>query len=161
MSGSTTKKVLVRRFDRETLAGFVNPQAFLQPAGVELLRPDGAVVVLPYPEVKTVFFVREFDSAEEQPALKVFNTRPKTGGLWVRMRFRDGEIMEGILVNDLLRLEPSGFMIVPPDPTFTQQRVFVPKAALESCEVLGVVGSPLGRRKPKPGSEDQIRLFDT
>ena len=160
MSGSTTKKVLVRRFERETLAGFVNPQAFVQPGGVELLKPDGAVAVLPYPEVKTVFFVREFDSAEEQHPLRVFNSRPKIGGLWVRMRFRDGELMEGILINDLLRLEPFGFMIVPPDPTFTQQRVFIPKAALESCEVLGVVGSPLGRRKPKPPSEEQIGLFE-
>ena len=42
MAGSTTKKVLIRRFDREALTGFVNAQSYLQPAGVELLSPSGA-----------------------------------------------------------------------------------------------------------------------
>jgi hypothetical protein len=31
MAGSTAKKVVVRRFDRETLTGFVNPFSYLQP----------------------------------------------------------------------------------------------------------------------------------
>jgi hypothetical protein len=31
---------------------------------------------------------------------------------------------------------------------------------VQSVEVLGVVGSPLNRRKPKAKPEDQIGLFD-
>jgi hypothetical protein len=160
LSGSTTKKVLIRRFDREPLVGFVNPQTYLRAEGVELLRPDGTVLTLPYPEVKTVYFVRDFDVAEEPGGPKVFNTRPKIGGLWVRMRFKDQELMEGVLLNDLLRLDPAGFTVVPPDPSFTQQRIFVPRAALEEFQVLGVVGSPLTRRKVKPAPKEQIELFE-
>ncbi len=160
MSGSTAKKVLVRRFDRESLIGYVNPQTYLQPVGIELLRPDGSVALLSYDEVKTVYFVRDFDVAEEPSGARVFNTRPKIGGLWIRMRFRDNEVMDGVLQNDLLRLDPFGFTLVPPDPTFTQQRVFVPRAALEEVQVLGVVGSPLTRKKAKPVPKEQIRLFE-
>jgi len=160
LAGSTTKKVLIRRFDREPLAGFVNPQVYLRPGGVELLSQDGAVTVVPYQEVKTVCFVRDFDAAEQEQERKVFQTRPKTDGLWVRVIFRDEEIMEGILANNLLQLEPHGFTVVPPDPYSNNQRIFLPRAALKELQVLGVVGSPLRRRKPKPPSKDQIGLFD-
>jgi hypothetical protein len=81
-------------------------------------------------------------------------------GLWVSLRFRDGEVMEGILPNNLLQVEHHGFAVVPPDPSGNRQRVFVPRAALQSVEVLGVVGSPLRKRKAKPAPAGQIGLFD-
>jgi hypothetical protein len=37
--------------------------------------------------------------------------------------------------------------------------VFLPRPALRSAEVLGVVGSPLKRRKEKAAPEAQIGLF--
>ncbi len=160
MVASTTKKVLIRRFDREPLAGFVNQQAFLNPVGVELLSPGGAFSVVPYEEVKTVCFVKDFEAAEEEQGRKVFQNRPKTDGLWVRMTFRDGEVMEGILANNLLLLEPYGFTVVPPEPYSNNQRVFLPRTALKELQVLGVVGSPLRRRKAKAPAEGQIGLFE-
>jgi len=160
LAGSTTKKVLIRRFDRELLAGFVNPQVYLRPGGVELMSQAGDVTVAPYQEVKTVSFVKDFDAAETEEARKVFQNRPKTDGLWVRATFRDGEVMEGILNNNLLQLESYGFTVVPPDPNSNNQRIFLPKAALREIQVLGVEGSPLRRRKPKPPAKDQIGLFD-
>ena len=81
-------------------------------------------------------------------------------GLWVRMRFRDGEIMDGILSNNLLQLEPYGFNFVPPEPYANNQRMFSPREALTDFQVLGVVGSPLTRRRRKPASKDQIGLFE-
>ena len=160
MAGSTTKKVLIRRFEREPVVGYVHPQTYLQPSGVEFLTPGGAVNTLPYQEVKTVSFVRDFDAAGQPEERKVFNTRPKMDGLWVRMRFRDDEVMEGILTNDLLQLEPYGFTVVPPDPYSNNQRIFLPRTALKELQVLGVVGSPLRRRKPKPAAKEQIELFE-
>jgi hypothetical protein len=161
LAGSTTKKVLIRRFEREPLMGFVNPQVYLRPAGVELLSQQGQVDIIPFAEIKTVCFVRDFDAAEQPEERKIFNTRPKTDGLWVRMTFRDGEIMEGILANNLLQLETYGFTVVPPDRDSNNQRIFLPKAALKEVQVLGVVGSPLRRRRPKPEAKEQIRLFET
>ena len=160
MAASTTKKVLIRRFDREPLTGFVNAQSYLQPQGVELMTPGGTVVVVPYLEIKVVCFVRDFGSVEPTQEKKVFNTRPKTDGLWVRMELRDGEVLEGILPNNLLQLTAEGFTVTPPDAYSNNQKLFVPRAALTQINVLGVVGSPLTRRKPKPAPESQIGLFE-
>jgi hypothetical protein len=160
LASSTTKKVLIRRFDREPLVGFVNPQVYLLEGGIELMTQGGAVTMVPYGDVKSVCFVKNFDAAESEPERKVFNTRPKTDGLWVRMTFRDDEVMEGILANNLMLLEPHGFTIVPPDPYSNNQRIFLPRAALKELQVLGVVGSPLKRRKPKPQAKEQIGLFE-
>ena len=159
MAASTTKKAILRRFDREPLAGYVNPLTYLQPAGVELLSAQGNISAIPYEEIKSISFVRDFQGGEETQRL-VFQTRPKTAGLWVSLRFRDGEIMEGIMPNNLLQLDSYGFTVIPPDPYSNNQRVFVPRAALRGVEVLGVVGSPLRKRRPKAVPKEQIGLFD-
>ena len=158
MAGSTTKKAILRRYDKEPLAGYVNPITFLKPTGVELLSAEGSLTTVPYAEIKTVSFVRDFESSEE--GRKVFFTRPKTEGLWVRFEFRDGEILEGVMPNNLLSLEQYGLIVIPPDPYGNYQRVFVPRTALRSAEVLGVVGSPLRKRRAKPVPKEQIGLFD-
>ena len=159
MASSTTKKAVIRRFQKEPLAGYVNPASYLQPAGVDLLSAQGNVSTVPYEEIKTISFVRDFEGAGET-GRQVFNTRPKMEGLWVSLQFRDGEVMEGIMPNNLLQLEPYGFTVIPPDPYSNQQRVFIPRAAVESVEVLGVVGSPLKKRKAKAVPKEQIGLFD-
>jgi hypothetical protein len=158
LASSTTKKAIIRRFHRETLAGYLNPVTFLQDGGVELLSTDGQISVVPYEEIKTVSFVREFDP--ELQERQVFQTRPKMAGLWVRFRFRDGEVMEGILPNNLLQIEHHGLAVVPPDPHGNRHWVFVPRAAVLAAEVLGVVSGPLKRRKAQPVPADQIGLFD-
>ena len=159
MAGSTTKKTVIRRFQKEPLAGYVNPASYLQPAGVELLSALGNLSIVPYEEIKTISFVRDFEGAGET-GRRVFNTRPKMEGLWISLQFRDGEVMEGIMPNNLLALEPYGFTVIPPDPYSNQQRVFIPRAAVRSVEVLGVVGSPLKKRKAPAVPKEQIGLFD-
>jgi hypothetical protein len=159
LAGSTTKKAIIRRFDREPLAGYVNPGSYLQPAGVELLSAQGAVSLIPYEEIKTVSFVREFDG-EGPGERRVFQTRPKMEGLWVSVEFRDGDVMEGVMPNNLLQVERYGFSLIPPDPYGNKQRIFVPRTALKTAEVLGVVGSPLKRRRAKAAPHEQISLFD-
>ena len=159
MAASTTKKVVVRRFEREPLTGYVNPAGFLQPDGVELLSETGNVSKLPFPEIRTIAFVREFEDPGGSQRL-VFLTRPKMAGLWVSLKLRDGEVMEGVLPNNLLQLEYYGFSVIPPEPFGNTQRLFVPRTALVSVQVLGVIGSPLQRRRPKPAPKDQIGLFE-
>jgi hypothetical protein len=159
LAGSTTKKAVIRRYQKEPLAGYVNPASYLQPAGVELLSAQGNVSIVPYEEIKTISFVRDFEGGGET-GRSVFNTRPKMEGLWVSLQFRDGEVIEGIMPNNLLQLEPYGFTVIPPDPYSNNQRVFIPRAAVQSVEVLGVVGSPLKKRKAKPVPKEQIGLFD-
>jgi hypothetical protein len=158
VADSTNKKVLVRRYERETLAGWVKPSSLLQPEGVELLSLQGDVQILPYPEVKSVYFVRDWDGGLGER--HVFQNRPKMAGLWVLLRFRDGDSLEGIVPNNLMGLDPGGFSVIPPDPFGNVQRLFVPRSALVGVEVLGVVGSPLKKRKQKEKVEGQGGLFD-
>lgn len=157
MAGSTTKKAIVRRYDRESLAGYVNPLSFLQPAGVELLTAEGNVATVPYSDIKSIAFVREFD-ASGGTERSAFLTRPKMEGLWVRLHFRDGDLLEGVMPNNLLQIEAYGFTVVPPDSFGNQQKVFAPRGSLRSVEVLGVVGSPLkrkGRAGTRTGARDE------
>ncbi len=121
MPASTTKKALIRRYDRETLAGYVNPTSFLQPEGVELISDQGHASIVPYPDIKLVSFVKEFDRAAE-PQRQVFQTRPKMAGLWMNLRFRDGDVLEGIIPNNLMLLDGSGFTVIPPDSFGNLQR---------------------------------------
>lgn len=162
MVSSSNKKVQVVRFDRETLQGFVQTPGGLEGDTVELLQPEGSLVRIPFSETKVVCFVRDFESSETWDEHRAFATRPKTVGLWVRFRFRDGDSIEGILPNNLLQLENQGFSAVPPDPSYHNQRIFVPRAAVTGVEVLGVIGSPLRRpaaAKKRP-LEGQLGMFD-
>jgi hypothetical protein len=162
VAASSNKKVLIVRFDRETLSGFIQTPAGLDGESIDLLKPEGSLIQVPFTETKLICFVRDFDGGETWQAHRTFATRPKSAGLWVRFRFRDGDALEGILPNNLLQLEDRGFSAVPPDPSSQNQRLWVPRAALAGVEVLGVIGSPLRRpsaKKPATG-EDQLKMFD-
>jgi hypothetical protein len=159
LSPSTTKKVFIRRFEREPVQGYASPQHYLQPSGIEILKPDGAMLMLSYREVKWISFVREFPTGLISDERKVFHTRPKMEGLWVRLLFRDNDLMEGILPNNLLQIDPYGFAFVPPDPFSNNQRIFVPREALRNIHVLGVVGGKAAKGK-RAEVKEQIKLFE-
>ncbi len=161
MAQTTNKKVLVTRFEREPVTGYMQSPGGITASGVELLSPNGTLVQISFQDVKAVSFVRDFEGGEAWKPNRAFQTRPKSPGLWVRLRFRDGDSLEGTLPNNLTMIEESGFHVVPPDPSFQNQRIFVPRAAVTDVQVLGVIGSPL-RRKPgakKTMEEGQLEMF--
>ena len=157
MASSTAKKVVVRRFERESVTGFVNLFSYLQPETVELLKTDGSLALLPYAEIKSIAFVKDFEG-DSEPG-RIFLNRPKLEGLWVRLLFRDGEVMDGILPNQLLTWDTLGYTVTPPEPDGNAQKIFVPRQALRNAQVLGVVGSPLRAKKKKGPVEGQPSLF--
>jgi hypothetical protein len=153
--------VVVYRFDREPVRGYAAPGAWGPDAEVEVMTPSGTVARLPQAEVKVVCFVREFDGAGWAGEQRVFKSRPKSEGLWVRAHFRDNDYLEGIMANDLSQLDAHGFLLSPPDAASNTQRVLIPKSALKELKVLGVVGSPAHKRKPtRAPDESQIGLFE-
>jgi len=99
-----------------------------------------------------VYFVRDFDDPN-LPARKTFATRPRTEGLWVRMRFRDNEVMEGLMPNNLAHLGTDGFLVTPPDTRSNTQRIFVPRSALTEILVLAVIGGQHARRRAAAGAD--------
>jgi hypothetical protein len=162
VAGTTNKKVLVARFDRETLHGFVQTPGGFETGELELLTPEGTLLKIPFSETKVVCFVRDFELGETWRDHPSFSTRPKSPGLWVRLRFRDGDSIEGMLANNLMLVDPPGFSIIPPDPTFPNQRIVVPRAALADVQVLGVIGTPLRRRAPQKEAKEagQLEMFE-
>jgi hypothetical protein len=152
---STNKKVLLARFDRGPVEGFVQSANGFEGSTVEVLTPSGNLLMVPVQDTKAVCFVRDFGETWP-PAQTTFLARPKTPGIWVRLRFRDGDSIEGILANNLMLLDPAGFSIVPPDPT---QRIYIPKEALTEVQVLGVIGTSMRKRPGKKTPEDQLGLF--
>ena len=142
---STHKKVIVRKMGRDSLSGYVAPR-FIVEGKLELLNPAGKVVLIDLAEIKSVDFVRDF-SEPSGAGRKTFTTRPRTEGLWVRLKFTDNDVLEGMMPNDLVQLTPEGYLITPPDTRGNTQRIFVPKTSLEEMSVLAVIGRPEARRK--------------
>lgn len=158
---ATNKKVIVTRFDREPVPGFVQTPEGFTADSVELLSPSGTLVRVPYSEVKAVCFVRDFEDGAQWHPNRAYGARPKTPGLWVRLTFQDGDTSEGMLPNNLVLLEPPGFHIVLPEASFAGQRFFVPREALKELVVLGVVGGSVKRKRveaPAVG-KDQLEMF--
>jgi hypothetical protein len=155
---STHKKVVVRKLDRDTINGYVGAQ-FVADGKLEMLNTSGNVVSIPLRDVKAVYFVREFSEVDAM-ARKTFTTRPRTAGLWVRLKFRDSETLEGLMANDLLQAPSDGYLLSPPDPRANTQRIFVPRTALASLTVLGVIGESSARRRAAAVTDArQVRLF--
>jgi len=102
---STHKKVIVRKMDRDSVSGYVSPTQFVNEGKVEVLNTAGTVILIDLREIKGVYFVREFGEAESL-ARKTFTTRPRSEGLWVRLRFKDSEVLEGLMPSDLLQAMP-------------------------------------------------------
>ena len=131
--------------DRTTLRGYLNPGKLGDTDTIDVLTPEGAYRNFAIKDVKSIYFVRDFADNFE-PERKTFLSRPKLEGLWVRLKFRDNDSIEGVVPNNLLSLLDRGIQITPPDLHGTTLRIFIPRTALSEMTVLGVVG--IGRRKP-------------
>jgi hypothetical protein len=154
---TTHKKVIVRKMDRDTVNGYVS-NAFVTEGKLELMNTAGNVVTMDLRDIKGVYFVREFGDTETLTR-KTFTSRPRVEGLWVRLRFRDNEVIEGMMPNDLLHEGGEGFSIIPPDAQSNTQRIFVPRSALAEMTVIGVIGEKSGRRGRRPEDTRQVPMF--
>lgn len=88
--------------------------------------------------LKALFFVKSFEGSKEYKEIKFFHAHPPIEGLWVRIRFGDGEYTEGVVRNSLKHLVEPGFFLKPPDPHSNNQVVYVVKASVVEFRVLGV-----------------------
>jgi hypothetical protein len=157
---STHKKVIVELLDKKLVRGYLNPARLGRGEGeIDLLTQNGDHEQVPVEKVRAVYFVRDLQDDIELER-KSFLSRPKLDGLWVRLRFQDGDSLEGVIPNDLLAFLDNGVQITPPDFNSNADRIYVPRSALTEMTVLGVVG--IARRKPAAaaGEAAQPRLFN-
>ena len=170
---SAQKKVVVRRFGDELSWGYLPQDLPAQGGALELIDPSARVTPLPISEVKWVAYVRDFNLTDRQSPERLdrrrFNARPRSEGLWVRLRFSDGDVIEGLLQIGLPLLdslaEAGGLFLTPPDPRGNTQRLFVPRGAIQALEPLGLVLPPGAKPAPKPSAKPaeapQPTLFPT
>ncbi len=162
---STTKRVVLYRWDREPADGIINPATYLRDSVIEWITPDGRLQLCPLEECKALCFVTETGKPDLFTDHSLFERRPRVPGLWTRFVFRDGSLLDGILSHNLLEWPNSGYFIVPPHAKATRQKVFIPRAALVRTELRGVVGGlgPAATKReelsPRPGR--QLTMFDS
>lgn len=105
------------------------------------LADSDEVVELDLATMKALFFVRSFEGRTDYSEVKFFDAHPPVEGLWVRLRFEDGESTEGVAYNSIALLRDGGFFLKPPDPNSNNQVMYVLKQSLAEFRVLGVRGS--------------------
>lgn len=151
------KKVILRRFLPGPLWGYLPAGELLQEGEAEalgLLDLSGRVQPVPLNDVKYVCYVRDFNTADagnpERLSRKTFLGRPRTEGLWLRLTLRDGDVLEGLAALDSSFADgwaqDRGVYLIPPDIRGNTQRLYVPRAAITSMEMLAVVTTPSRKR---------------
>ena len=161
---SVRKPVIVRKFSRDWCAGYAGPGFGQDAPELELLDLNGKVLRIAWDQVKWVCYVRDLpagDSSNPERLLhKRFAIRPRTAGLWLRMTLTDGEELEGLAANDRSLVEGAGLLLTPPDTRSNTQRIYVPRQAIQTLEVVSLIGAA-GRKRAAaagPGTE-QPDLF--
>ncbi|MDE3185915.1 MAG: hypothetical protein KGM96_00145 [Acidobacteriota bacterium] len=161
---SLRKPVIVRKFSRDWVAGYAGAGFGEDAAAVEILDQSGKVLSIGWDAVKWVCFVRDFPAGEqanpERLLQKRFTVRPRTAGLWLRMTLTDGEDLEGLAANDRSLVEGAGLLLTPPDTRSNTQKIYVPRQAIQSLEVVGLIGAGARRRGAEAKrAEAQPELF--
>ncbi len=145
-----TYRVVIRYEDR-AVRGFVEESEL---GSIEqLLRNDAqypldsirlrlldseTVAEVPTKDAKAVFFVKTFDGDLRHRALHFHENAPIVPGLWVRVYFYDGEMIEGIISNTRDFVLEDGFFMRPTDPNGNNRLVYILKGGLKDFHVLGM-----------------------
>jgi hypothetical protein len=133
------RKVVLRKLDGSVLKGFLaeipiwNGREYIS---IQSLTNDE--IRIPKSEVKALFFVRRFGGNKEHSEVRFFDTHPRIDGLWLRVTFKDNEVVEGIVANHFDFFVEEGFYIKPPDPNTNNRLVYVLKNALKDLTILGI-----------------------
>jgi hypothetical protein len=146
----TPEKVVIQ-FGTRTIKGYLEAQAWStveeilcsapteapKMFRVQLLHTD-EIANISTKDAKAVFFVNRFEGDPQHQPLHFHVMAPANHGLWVRLDFLDGEMIEGIVQNSIRCLNDPGFFVVPTDPGGNNKLVYVIKSALKNFRVLGM-----------------------
>lgn len=163
---SAQKKVVARRFGGQLLWGYLPQDLPVRDGALELIDPSARVTPLPLKQLKWIAYVRNFNLDDPQSPERLerrrFPARPRTEGLWLRLRFRDGDLLEGLVDVNVGLLETmgesQGLFVTPPDTRGNTQRLFIPRDALQSLEPLALIGGAAAKVRAVP-APPQPTLF--
>jgi hypothetical protein len=163
---SLRKPVIVRKFSREWCAGYAATSFGQDATELEILDLTGKVLRIGWEQVKWACFVRDFPAPHgdqtnpERLLHKRFSIRPRTPGLWLRMTLTDGDELEGLAANDRSLVEGAGLLLTPPDTRSNTQRIYLPRQAIQTLEVVSLIGAAGRKRSETAGRvAEQPELF--
>lgn len=93
---------------------------------------------VPANAIKAVFFVSSLDGSPEHSNLQFHAHAPVVPGIWMRVKFRDGEVIEGVVHNSIRYLTNPGFFLRPIDPASNNRLIYVMKGRLVDHQILGL-----------------------
>lgn len=111
------------------------------------LVDTGEIEEFPTRDAKAVFFVKTFSGDLRHKALHFHENSPIVPGLWVRIYFYDGEMIEGIISNTRDFVLEDGFFLIPTDPNGNNRLAYVNKSGLKDFHVLGMRNMPKNLHK--------------
>jgi hypothetical protein len=76
------------------------------------------------------------------------------------MTLSDGEELEGLAANDRSFVDGAGLLLTPPDTRSNTQRIYVPRQAIQTLEVVSLIGIA-GRKRAEAAERatEQPGLF--
>jgi hypothetical protein len=144
-------KVVAHRKSGQVVKGFAELNVSVNDLGIPDSGPipltksltvhssiSGRGVSIPVDSLKAIYIVKSFEGDPAYAETKFFNPAPNIEGLWINIRFLDGETTEGIISNNINFVNELGFLMKPPDPLSNNHAVYVLKSALTSFRVVGV-----------------------
>lgn len=148
------KKVIARKLTQDWVAGYLPSSSFFHNGTLELLALDGKTLQLDADGLKWICYVRDFNSGEaanpERLLRKTFTGRPRTEGLLLRIRLTDGDLIEGLVANDISLISGEGVFLTPPDVRSNTQRIWISPSAIAELEVIALIGAAKRRQPGTP-----------
>lgn len=148
------RKVVIHVCSGEVIKGYVDASEDVDPVTlfedsqdvsfqVITVRTVGTKTALEIPlgNIKAVFFVKSFRGEPSRKDLRFYSNGPEVGKIWAEIRFKDNEVLEGLIENSVSHLVGDGFVVRPTDIGSNNLLVYISKAAVDSFRVLGVRAS--------------------
>ena len=75
----------------------------------------------------------------------------------MRLTLQDGDELEGLAANDRSLVDGAGLLLTPPDTRSNTQRIYVPRQAIQTLDVLSLIGAASRKRaeSPEPTGEQR------
>ncbi|MGB6855317.1 MAG: hypothetical protein WBE03_00405 [Terracidiphilus sp.] len=122
-----------------TIEGLLSGAPLSPPESLQIrLLESNTVEKILIKDVKAIFYVHCFNGDAKHKALNFYGNSPIVHGIWMRIQFLDGEIVEGIVHNSIRYLVDPGFFLVPTDPGNNNKLIYVSKSRLADHSVLGM-----------------------
>jgi hypothetical protein len=147
---TTKSEKVVIQFGARTIKGYLESPAWNTIeellSGAPLSTPEtlhvrvfdsNSIEEISIKDVKAIFYVHNFDGDANHREMSFYGKSPIVHGIWMRVQFLDGEVIEGIVHNSIRYLVDPGFYLVPTHPGSNNKLIYISKSQLADHRVLG------------------------